>query len=317
MTLLWFAFAILLLPALWLLILPLRRAEGVRAAQHAAEASEPGTEQNVAIYRRRLASLEAALARGDIDADRFEEDRLELERGLLEDTERSRRTPLKSAVSGRLLVPVTMIALVAASVFWYRQEGAEGDLALRAAQQQVLQKPGASVTELVEALEIQAARQPENADVWRSLFPLYRDTGRIEDADSALSRLIELEGRRPALLAELAQLRYFAAGRTLGADVRSLVDEVLAEAPDQPTILGMLGIDAFENGNYRRAIDRWRRAIAGMDDGRSADALRQGIETAQRRLAAAGQESDGTSSQQRDTAPGGVMPDAAIDRVVD
>ncbi|MDT8894472.1 c-type cytochrome biogenesis protein CcmI [Halomonas sp. I1] len=317
MTLLWFAFAILLLPALWLLILPLRRAGGVRAAQEAAEASEPGTEQNVAIYRRRLASLEAALARGDIDVDRFEEDRLELERGLLEDTERSRRAPLKSDLSGRLLVPAVMILLVVASVLWYRQQGAEGDLALRAAQQQVLQKPDASVTALIEALETQAARQPENADVWRSLFPLYRDTGQVGAAESALAQLIELEGRRPALLAELAQLRYFAAGRTLGADVRSLVDEVLAEAPDQPTVLGMLGIDAFENGDYRLAIDRWRRAIAGMGDSRSADALRQGIETAQRRLAAAGQASDGTSSGQRDTAPGSVMPDAAIDRVVE
>ncbi|WP_328716580.1 c-type cytochrome biogenesis protein CcmI [Halomonas elongata] len=315
MTQLWLAFAILLLPALWLLIVPLRRAEGVRAAQCAAEQDEPGTEQNVSIYRRRLASLEAALARGDIDAERFEEDRLELERGLLEDTERSRRSPLKSALSGRLLVPVTMIVLVAVSVFWYRHEGAEDDLALRAAQQQVLQKPDASVSELVQALEIQTARQPENADVWRALFPLYRDTGRVEDAESALTRLIELEGRRPALLAELAQLRYFAAGRTLDEDVQALVDEVLAEAPDQPTVLGMLGIDAFESGDYRLAIDRWRRAIAGMGDTGSADALRQGIETAQRRLEASGQAGNGKPGNTQTN--GGASPDAAIDRVVD
>ncbi|WP_069383287.1 c-type cytochrome biogenesis protein CcmI [Halomonas caseinilytica] len=315
MTQLWFAFALLLLPALWLLILPLRRAEGVRAAQQVAEANELDVEQNLAIYRRRLASLEAARERGDIGDERFEEDRLELERSLLEDTERANRRPLKSALSGRLLVPIAMIFLVVASVFWYRQQGAEGDLALRAAQQQVLQQPDASVSELVEALEQQAARQPENANVWRSLFPLYRDAGRVAEAESALHRLIELEGRQPALLAELAQLRYFAEGRTLGEDTQALVDEVLAEAPDQPTILGMLGIEAFENGEYRLAIDRWRRAIAGMSDNRSAEALRQGIETAQRRLAAAGEASD--EERRNMTSGKNASPDAVIDKVVE
>ncbi|TLF47622.1 c-type cytochrome biogenesis protein CcmI [Halomonas urmiana] len=287
MTLLWIALAVLLLPALWLLVAPLRRAAGVRAAQRDVEANDRTTEQNLAIYRRRLASLEAAHARGEIDAARLEEDRLELERSLLEDTEHLERAPLKPAASGRLVVPVVMVAVVLASVAWYHHEGAEGDLALYAVQRQVMSDPEGSTPMLIERLEEQAQRQPDNPNVWRSLFPLYRDSGRIPEATRALERLVALEGRQPWLLAELAQIRYFAAGREMTEGVQALVDEVLATEPAQPTVLGMLGIEAFETGDYDAAIDRWRRAIAGMSNPDSAEALREGIRVAQQRLGVA------------------------------
>lgn len=292
MTLLWIALAILLLPALWLLVAPLRRAAAVSAAQRDYEANDRTTDQNLAIYRRRLASLEAARERGDIDPARFEEDRLELERSLLEDTEHLERAPLKPAASGKLAVPLVMVAVVLASAFWYLQEGAEGDLTLYTVQRQVMNDPEASLPMLVERLEEQAARQPDNPNVWRALFPLYRDSGRTEEATHTLERLVELEGRQPWLLAELAQIRYFAAGREMTDEVQALVDEVLAMDSSQPTVLGMLGIDAFDNGDYETAIDRWRRAIAGMDDPNTADALRQGIRVAQQRLGVAPDEAE-------------------------
>lgn len=292
MTLLWIALAVLLLPALWLLVAPLRRAAAVSAAQRDYEANDRTTDQNLAIYRRRLASLEAARERGDIDQSRFEEDRLELERSLLEDTERLERAPLKPAASGKLAVPVVMVAVVLASLAWYLQEGAEGDLSLYTVQQQVMNDPEASLPMLIERLEGQAARQPDNPNVWRALFPLYRDSGRIAEATRALERLVELEGRQPWLLAELAQIRYFAAGREMTDEVQALVDEVLEMDPAQPTVLGMLGIDAFDSGDFETAIDRWRRAIAGMDDPDTADALRQGIRVAQQRLGIAPDEAE-------------------------
>ncbi|MEQ6917113.1 c-type cytochrome biogenesis protein CcmI [Halomonas aquatica] len=287
MTLLWIALALLLLPALWLLVTPLRRAASVSAAQRDFEANDRTTDQNLAIYRRRLASLEAAHERGDIDAGRVEEDRLELERSLLEDTEHLERAPLKPAGSGKLMVPVVMVAVVLASVIWYLQEGAEGDLALYMVQQQVMNDPEASLPVLIQRLEEQADRQPDNPNVWRSLFPLYRDSGRIDAATRTLERLVELEGRQPWLLAELAQIRYFAAGREMTDDVQTLVDEVLAMDSSQPTVLGMLGIDAFDDGDFEAAIGHWRRAIAGMQDPNAAEALREGIRVAQRRLGVA------------------------------
>ncbi|SDM06931.1 cytochrome c-type biogenesis protein CcmH [Franzmannia pantelleriensis] len=284
MTLLWAVFALLLLPAAWLLIAPLRGARQLHDAQHEFETNDRTAEQNVAIYRRRLASLEAALERGDIDQARFDEDRLDLERSLLEDTENLKRAPLKAAADGRIVVPVLLVLVVVASVVWYQREGAEGDLALYAAQQEVREHPQGSREMMIERLEQEAARQPGNVNVWYSLFPLYRDANRPAEALDALERLIEMEGREPSLLAQKAQLQFFIAQRQMNDEIRALVDEILELDPRQPTVLGMLGINAFDEGRYEAAIDHWRRAIAGYDDPGSAAALREGIAAAQERL---------------------------------
>ncbi|WP_249976525.1 c-type cytochrome biogenesis protein CcmI [Vreelandella olivaria] len=284
MTPLWIAIALLLLPALWLLIAPMRGARLLHNQQYHFETNDTSAEQNVAIFKRRLASLEAARERGDIDDERFKEDRLELERSLLEDTVVQARHPLKAASAGKLIVPLLMVAVVVVSVFWYQQQGAEGDLTLYAIQQEVRNDPDGSLAMYLERLEAEAERQPNNPNVWSSLFPLYRDTGQSEKAAHALERLIEIDGRIPPLLAQLAQLRFFMAERELTPDVQALVDETLEKDPRQPTVLGLLGIHAFDNGDYEVAIDRWRRAVANIEDPNTASSLRDGIRVAQERL---------------------------------
>ncbi|MGC3872793.1 c-type cytochrome biogenesis protein CcmI [Halomonas sp. GXIMD04776] len=284
MNLLWIALGVLLLPALWILAWPLKRARAVHAAQHAYEAEESNDAQNVAVYQRRLASLEQAHSRGEIDAKRFEESRLELDRSLLEDTEAQRRSPLKTATAGRWMVLLAMIAVVVISLLWYQQEGAQDDLALYAIQRDVMSAPDGSVKMLIERLETQIDQQPDNPKLWVALFPLYRDSGQFDEAIDALERLIVLEGRRVELLAQLTQMKFFAADRTLTDEVQNLADEVLAKDPRQPTVLGLLGIEAFEHGRYEQAIAHWRKAIAGFDDEEAAQVLRNGIAIAQQRL---------------------------------
>ncbi|CDG51303.1 c-type cytochrome biogenesis protein CcmI [Vreelandella titanicae] len=291
MTLLWIAIAILLLPALWLLVSPLRNARALHDQQRDFEANDTSAEQNVAIFKRRLASLEAARERGDIDAARFEEDRLELERSLLEDTAFRERRPLKGASTGRIVVPVIMLAVVAVSVIWYQQKGAEGDLVLLAVQQEVQNDPEGSLAMYIERMEEQAERQPDNPNVWSELFPLYRETGQMPKAVDALEHLIGIEGRIPPLLAQLAQIRFFMAERELTDEVQALVDETLAQDPRQPTVLGLLGINAFDNGDYEQAIDHWRRAIANIEDPNTVSSLRDGIRVAQERLGVEPEES--------------------------
>lgn len=284
MTLLWLAFAILLIPALWLVILPLRRAGILRQAQADYEERDGADQLNIAVHQRRLASLEAALERGEIDQERFDNDRIELERSLLDDTASQHRKPLKAASSGKLLVPVLLIGMAVAVIGWYQVQGAAGDLSLYQAQRDVLESPDGNVDTLIARLEQEASRQPGNFNVWRSLYPLYRDSGRIPEARSTLEQLIALEGHKIWLVSELAELRYFTEGRNLDGEVGELVEEVLAEEPAQPKVLGILGIDAYESGDYEQAITHWRNAIAGMNDPDAAESLRQGIKSAQQRL---------------------------------
>lgn len=284
MTPLWIGFAVLLALALWFLVLPLRQSRRLHDTLAEDEANDTAAEQNVAIFKRRKASLDAARERGDIDEAQYEEDRLELERSLLDDTRRLSHRPLGNASAGRIAVPLIMVGVVLASVFWYQQQGAEGDLALYAVQQDVQNDPEGSLSTYLERMEAQAERQPDNPSVWGELFPLYRQTNQPEKAADALERLIELEGRQASLLAQLAQIRFFMADRELTAEVQSLVDEIRQKDPREPTMLGVMGIHAFESGDYKAAIDRWRRAVANVQNPDTVESLKQGIEVAQQRL---------------------------------
>ncbi|ATH77912.1 c-type cytochrome biogenesis protein CcmI [Vreelandella venusta] len=297
MTPVWIAIALLLIPALWLLVAPMRGARTLRDQLETFEANDTTAEQNVAIFQRRLASLEAARERGDIDDARYQEDRLELERSLLEDTVVETRRPLKSASAGRLMVPLVMVAVVGASTFWYQQYGAEGDLTLYAIQQEVRQHPEGSLSMFTERMEAEAERQPNNPNVWSALFPIYRDTGQPEKAEEALERLLAIEGRIPPLLAQMAQLQFFMAERQLTPEVQALVDETLELDPRQPTVLGLLGIHAFDSGDYETAIDRWRRAVANIENPETAASLRDGIRVAQERMGVVPESADAAAAQ--------------------
>ncbi|MDI4661706.1 MULTISPECIES: c-type cytochrome biogenesis protein CcmI [Cobetia] len=288
MILLWLAIAVLLIPAGWLLLLPLRRARRVHADQQAFEDNDSLGAENVRVYRRRLASLERGHARGELDDTALAEGRVELERSLLEDAESLKRSPLKAASSGRVLVPVLLVAMVAGSLYWYQREGASGDLALAQAIAATPIHDAASFEARIARLRAEAEAQPDNAKVWMALFPLYRDAGRLDEAMQSLEALIALEGRVPALIAQLAQLKFFAAQRTLTDEVQALVDEVLAADPRQPTVLGLLGIEAFDHARYPEAIDYWRKAIAGFENPDATKALREGIKAARQRMASAG-----------------------------
>ncbi|WP_445010543.1 c-type cytochrome biogenesis protein CcmI [Vreelandella stevensii] len=297
MTPVWIAIALLLIPALWLLVAPMRGARTLRDQLETFEANDTSAEQNVAIFQRRLASLEAARDRGDIDDARYQEDRLELERSLLEDTVVETRRPLKSASAGRLMVPLVMVAVVGASTFWYQQYGAEGDLTLYAIQQEVRQHPEGSLSMFTERMEAEAERQPNNPNVWSALFPIYRDTGQTDKAVDALERLLDIDGRIPPLLAQMAQLQFFLAERQLTPEVQALVDETLALDPRQPTVLGMLGIHAFDSGDYETAIDHWRRALANIENPETASSLRDGIRVAQERMGVVPESADAAAAQ--------------------
>lgn len=182
------------------------------------------------------------------------------------------------------MIPLVITAVIGASIIGYRWQGADGDLALYAAQQNALNTPGASMKTLVGRLEEEAGTQPDNPKVWSLLFPLYQKIGQPGQAIGALERLIELEGRRVDLLAQLAQIKFFVAGRSLTTEVQALIDEILDKDPREPTVLGMLGVEAFDDGRYKQAINYWGRALAGFGDNDSAQAIRNGIAVARQRL---------------------------------
>jgi len=279
---LWIGIGLLSLLAIGLLVWPLRRAAGLRETQLAFESEDRYNVENVAIYRQRLQAMEVMLANGELERGRFEKDRLELKRRLLEDTQHRHERPLEMHMAGRWLLPVVALCVVMGGLALYDHFGARGDLALFEVVQSLRD---ASFEHRQSALEAEAEHQPNNPNVWAELFPLYRDSGQYAKAADVVETLIGLEGRQPWLLAQLAQAEFFAAHRTLTDRVQGLVDETLALDPRQPTVNDILGIEAFDHARYGEAIDFWRKALAGYDDPEAIQALQRVIGIAQQRMA--------------------------------
>lgn len=108
---------------------------------------------------------------------------------------------------------------------------------------------------------------------------------RPADAAAAYEQLIELAGRQPELLGQWAQALYFADDRKWSAQMQQLTDEALGGDPHEVTSLGLLGIAAYEEGQFEQAIGYWERLVATLPaEDPSREAIQGGIARAREQM---------------------------------
>ncbi len=303
---LWAAMALLTALALAFFLWPMRRkATGSRLEQvrrHYLEA-------NVALFREHLAELEAARDAGRLSSQAFEQLKLEQERALLEEERElasSRPTRGRALPGGRVVV-MTALALVVASVGFYHWQGASDDVRLAAmraekaiADRQDLNNDRrinpARTWELVEQLKRRLDEDPESTQYRYLLAYYFRELGHYDQAIQAYQEILSQEPDSPRIQAELAETLFIRDDNRMSARARTLVEKALAANPQETTALGLAGIDAFGQQNYRDAIDYWERAVAVMNP-RSGNAMafQRGIERARQALGEDAQPSTGAS----------------------
>lgn len=265
------------------LILAGRRAAAVSdVMQQGAEEAE-----NVHGYRVEREALTNARSSGELDAAEYDSYVCQLDRRLLADTTHQDAKRPRAVYAGwRSLIMIMVVGCGVVGVgYWHW--GATGDIRLFERWHAVADSGRATPQAYLDQLEGEIAHQPNNPHLWAMLWPLYRDQQRFDDARHALAQQMALTGSSIEGQAELAQLAYFAAGRTVTPEVAALCQHVLDKAPQQPTIHAMLGFDAFLKGDNLEAIRQWQQALEGgaKKEG-TADALREGIASAQARLTA-------------------------------
>lgn len=286
---LWGAIALLTLVAVAVVFWPLFNAGRVHR-ERVRERDTDRRHQNIDIYRERLAELENERSLGTLDDDNFEILKLELERNLLIDAEigdaalkhpRPNRAQLITVVLLALLIPASALGL-------YQQLGRSADLEV------ALNPPKAPATleEAIAQLKQELERNPENAEGWYLLANTLVNQGRFDEGLEAFRKVLEvLPSDAPqyaGVQGQVAQALYFQAGGKMTEAVSKQIDLTLSIDPNDMAALGLLGIDAYENGNYRDAIDHWERALQGAQ-GEAAQSLRSGIEQARQQLAEAGE----------------------------
>lgn len=289
MSTLWIGMAVLTLVAIGFVFWPLlnhqrlARSEAVQRQQ-----------QNIDIFRERLAELEFERDQGTLAADEFATLKLELERNLLIDAEQMNvQASPRTRVGQAQLITATLLALLipAAALGLYSHLGRADDLAV------ALSLPsgdGSEMTleEAIAGLERELEANPENLEGWYLLANTRMNLGQFPAGAEALQKVLELLPREapqyPRVMGQLAQALYFAHEGQMTDEVRDQIQATLAMDPDEVSALGLLGIDAFERQDFKAAIEHWNRALAGAD-GQAAESLRSGIERARAELEARGE----------------------------
>ena len=274
MTQFWIYSVLLLVAALLLLLWPILR--GIKD-----QTEEDRTALNIALYEEHIAELEEQHANGALSADQLAEGRLEASRELLDDTDMGR--PKQSAKLGTAVPLIAALILPVAGLALYFHWGSSDKVALTLS----LAEQPKTAAEAIERLEETVRLQPESLDAWYFLGRTYMVEQRPKEAAYAYEKAVELAGRQADLLGQWAQALYFANNNQWSDQLQGLVDEALAQDPNEATSLGLLGIAAFEARRYQDAINAWTQLAQGLDpQDPSYQAIQTGIERARTALAA-------------------------------
>lgn len=273
MTQFWIYAVLLLVVALLLLLWPVLRGRK-------DQTEEDRTALNIALYEEHIAELEAQHANGALSAEQLAEGRLEASRELLDDTDVGR--PKQSVNLGNAFPLIAALLVPIAGLGLYFHWGASDKVALTLS----LAEQPKTAAEMIQRLEDTVRLQPESVDAWYFLGRTYMAEQRPQEAAHAYEKTIELVGRQPDLLGQLAQALYFANNNQWSAELQALVDEALRLDPNETTSLGLVGIAAFEGQRFQDAIDAWTRLAKGLDpQDPSYAAIQTGIERARAALA--------------------------------
>lgn len=284
MTDFWIAAGALLLVALAFLLLPILR--GRRA-----QTEEDRTALNVALYEERLAELTAQNVAGTLSDEQLEAGRADAARELLEDTEGSDTPRLAKLGRSVPLIAALLVPLVGYGL--YMHWGAIDKVQMA---RQFTDQPR-TVEEMTAHLEQAVKEQPDSTEAWYFLGRTYMNQERPADAAKAFQRVVDIAGRQPELLGQLAQALYFARDRQWSDELQTLTDEALQGDPQELTSLGLLGIAAYEEERYQDAVRFWELLVAALpEEDPSREAIRGGIERARQQI------DGGSASAQEDSA---------------
>lgn len=227
--------------------------------------SAAGSDDARADHLRRLREFDADVALGDIDPDDADAARAEIERAVLTgaDTADDRTPNGDSPTRGSAVVPrIAALVVPLGAALVYLQLG-QPDIAVFDATHPGagFSEPGASVSFLLEAIEREAAAQPNDVAAQTILARTYLRLGRYDDAVTAAERVAQLAANDNDARLLLADALSMQAGGALPPRAVASIDAVLTDDPDNTAALVLRGIADEQRGDHDAAVARWQRAL--------------------------------------------------------
>src|SRR5690554_1345809 len=226
--------------------------------------------QNLLAYKSRLRELDEEHEAGILDAESYEQLKDELAGSMLDDMPENEqpRQRLAGRRSALVVAILAVLLLPAGAYFSYERWGAMD----RVEQYITMQEMGSSgddqvarMSELADQLHARLANDPDNADGWAMLGQTYMRIERYQDAADAFKRLAAIteENREASAVAWglSAQALYFKTEGEMTPEVVATIESARALDPNEVNSLGLLGISAFSQQNYREAIEYWQAIV--------------------------------------------------------
>lgn len=244
----------------------------------------------VAVVRARLAELERERRDELLDESTYQQLALEQQRRLLAESAEAPAAVAATAGGRRMLLGVAVaLPLLAVALYWQLggwSEWSIQQLAERSGRQlQAGEDNRGTLEELAALLERRLQRRDDDGRLRFMLAGIDTELGRY---DRAAEHYRELQRRFPedaGVTAQYAQALYLSNGRQLTDEVKTLADQALAGDPNQTTALGLLGIGAFERGDFAAALKHWRTLLRQLPpESPSARLIQQGVAQAEQAL---------------------------------
>ncbi|MFW6093582.1 MAG: c-type cytochrome biogenesis protein CcmI, partial [Pseudomonadota bacterium] len=242
-----------------------------------------------ALYRDRVAELDAEAAAGQVDGavrDQVEE---ELGANLLEELEAGTARDRAAAPAGgggrAVWVAALLVPVLAGAV--YLSAGEPTALQVAGAEEVLQLDPRSDRLELeawARRLERRVSRHADDTQSWYLLGISRLQLGEFDAAVDALSTAHGQVGHDPNIAVYLIQARYLARDGELDERSRALGEALLEQQPNHPLVLEMFAIDAFRNARYRQAVEYLTRALDAPLSEAQRESLRNGLAAARERL---------------------------------
>jgi cytochrome c-type biogenesis protein CcmH len=220
----------------------------------AKESATSRRQMNAAIYREELDKLEADRLAGTIDSYSYEQTHAEMRQRLFQDTDEADDLAVLGSPKKTIIGICLFVATLSAGFYFYLGDAAQ--IAKKGAEQPMTQE---SVEKMVGEFAAKMDKEPDNLKGWAMLARSYRILGRNTEAANAYARAGSFVDSDPQLLADYADVLAANANGNFVGKPQQLINQALAQDPNNLLALWLSGTADFNAQNYKAAVRSWEK----------------------------------------------------------